>query len=308
MAGVIDSVTVSVEFGFLGLIFLIVLILTIPLCVGVIAWQAMRLNDLRKLLRLREQLLPPVRRTSRSEIAYENFIRTVSHQISNALQAILGASANLALTLVEVEENLQSQNAQRYIRQVDTEARRLIDMTGKLRLLAQLESENAPISVQPVQLRSVIADVIMQCAEQAIEQEIELIYHGPEHPPRVLANRDQITVAIDNLVHNSLKYASDDSRQIVLGIGLKEDVVQISVSDDGMGIPDDFLPDIFDSAYRAPDAQIRRRSGTGLGLAIVKRVAERHHGNVEVYSRYGHGTTVTLTLPLQPRALEQSAG
>ena len=279
MAGVIDSVTFSVEFGFLGLIFLIVLVLTIPLCAGVITWQMMRLHDLRKVLRRRDQLLPPARRTSRNEIAYDNFIRTISHQISNALQAILGASANLDLTLVEGGERVQLLDAKRYISQIDTEARRLIDMTGKLRLLAQLESENAPISVQPVQLRSVIADVIMLYAERAIDQEIDLLYHGPEHPPRVLANRDQITVAIDNLVNNSLKYASEGSRQIVLGIGLKEEAVQISISDDGVGIPEDFLPDIFDSAYRAPDAQIRRRSGTGLGLAIVKRIAERHHGD-----------------------------
>ena len=299
MAGGIDSVAFSIEFGLLGLIFLVGLALSIPLFVGVIAWQAMRVSDLRKELRRREHLLPPARHASRSEIAYETFIRTISHQLSNALQAILGASANLALTLFGAEENVQHTSVQRYLDQIDTETKRLIDLTAKLRLLAQLESENAPIAIQPVQLRSVIADVIMRYAERAIEQDIELLYHGPEHPPRVLANRDQITVAVDNLVGNSLKYASDDSRQIVLGITPKEDAVQISVSDDGVGIPADFLPDVFDDAYRAPDAHIRRRGGAGLGLAIVRRIAQRHHGEVEIYSQYGHGTTVTLTLPLQ---------
>jgi len=307
MAGGIGSVVFSARFDIFGLIFLVGLVLTIPLFAGVIVWQTMRIGELRKGLRHREQLLPPARRASRSEVAYENFIRTISHQISNALQAILGASANLTMTLVGAEENVQQGNAQRYLRQVDTETKRLIDLTAKLRLLAQLESENAPISVQPVQLRSVIADVIMQYAEQAIDQKIELLYHGPEHPPRVLANRDQITTAIDNLVDNSLKYASEDSRQIVLGISLREETAQISISDDGVGISADYLPDIFDSAYRAPDAQIRRRSGTGLGLAIVKRIAERHHGNVEVYSQYGHGTTVTLSLPLQTNGGQQDA-
>lgn len=291
----------SARFDLFGLIFLVGLVLTIPLFAGVIVWQMMRIGELRKELRQREQLLPPARRISRSEVAYENFIRTISHQISNALQAILGASTNLALTLAEnaPENNVQNRAPQRYLHQVDTETKRLIDLTAKLRLLAQLESENAPISIQPVQLRSVIADVIMQYAEQAIGQEIELLYQGPEHPPRVLANRDQITVAIDNLVNNSLKYAGEDSRRIILGIGHTEGAVQISISDDGVGIPEHFLPEIFDSAYRAPDAQIRRRSGTGLGLAIVKRVAERHHGDIDVHSQYGHGTTVTLTLPLQ---------
>lgn len=299
MAGDIGSVAFSVEFRLLGLVFLIGLLLTIPLLAGVIAWQALRVRDLRKALHQQEQFLPPVRRVSRSENAYDHFIRSISHQLSNVLQAILGASANLALTLNGTEGSAQHRTAQKHLSQIDMETHRLIDLTTKLRLLAQLESENAPISVQPVQLRGVIADVIMRYAEQAIGQGIELLYHGPEHPPRVLANRDQITVAVDNLVANSLKYASDDSQQIILGISVKENTIQISVSDDGIGIPADFLPDVFDDAYRAPDAHIRRRAGAGLGLAIVRRVAERHHGKVDIYSQYGHGTTVTLSLPLQ---------
>ena len=115
-----------------------------------------------------------------------------------------------------------------------------------------------------------------------------------------MANRDWITRVVENLVDNSLKYVREDSREIIISITPTSDALQISVSDDGMGIPAEMLVHIFDQAYRVPDARTRKRPGSGLGLAIAQRIVQQHDGTISVSSEFGQGTITTFSLPLAP--------
>ncbi len=290
----------DVRFGLPGFVVLILLLAAIPVMVALIGWLLQELRQARTLLQHRRHTVLPPPSHNREQEAYRIFISTISHQTSNSLQAILGALANLRFQMHDEPGNavqLDSADELHYLVQVEAETRYLLDLTNKLRLLAQLEIEEAPIAVQPVQLRAIIADVIMETATRAGEQGIELLYHGPARPPRVLADRTQITIALQNLVDNSLKYARPESCEVVLGLAVEDGCLSISVADDGIGIPSTVLPHILDSAYRAPDPRARRRDGSGLGLAIVHRIVERHGGQVNVQSTYGQGTVVTFTLP-----------
>jgi signal transduction histidine kinase len=88
------------------------------------------------------------------------------------------------------------------------------------------------------------------------------------------------------------------SHLVLLSLIPNEHTLDLIVSDDGMGMPLESQANVFDTAYRAPDARLRGAAGSGLGLAIVRRVVEQHRGSVHLESRYGEGTTVVITLPL----------
>ena len=106
-----------------------------------------------------------------------------------------------------------------------------------------------------------------------------------------------LVTAVDNLVANAINYSPDGSR---VGIGATLDpsgVVEIAVTDQGYGIPDDELDRVFERFYRVDPARSRRTGGTGLGLAIVKHVVQNHGGDVRVWSQVGKGSTFTLRLP-----------
>ncbi len=282
-----------IEFDFLGLLIIILILIAIP-ALGITAWiYSRRARRTQKyLLELGEYYSPWKRTPSREEEAYLNFIRYISHEVSNPLQSILGGLANLRQVSGEDSQH------EVYLNQIESETHRLSRLTTDLRVLAQLENSDLHIAQQPVQMRAVIASVIMAQADRAADQNIELTYHGPDRPPRVLANRDWITRVVENLIDNSLKYIRADSREIIISITTAENQLQISVSDDGMGIPTEMLPHIFDQAYRAPDARSLKQPGSGLGLAITKRIVEQHDGTIRLSSEFGQGTVVTFSLPL----------
>lgn len=292
----------NVRFGIAGFVILILLLATIPALVAASGWLFQELRSSRARLRRLQREAPPLRSPPRSEEAYRFFVSTVSHQTSNALQAILGALSNLRLEL-QSDPSLPppdtAPDLSPYIEQIETQVQALVELMGNLRLLAQYDVDETSIAVQPVQLRSVVADVIMNTAERASAQGIELLYQGPtSRLPRILANREHVTFALQNLVDNSLKYARPESKEIIIGVAVESDCLRVSVADDGVGIPRALLGHIFDSAYRAPDPRTRRQAGSGLGLAIVRRIIERHGGQIDVQSTYGEGTLVTFTLPL----------
>lgn len=302
------------SFGIPGLIFLGLLLLAIPLLLTLYLHQRQVTAQIqRQFNQAGPDDAQKVSATSHSDdndhSAYLQFIRYFSHQSTNALQAILGALTNLetssatddaekpdsdSVSFKGMPSSIQSES----IRQIATETRRLLEMTAKLRLLARLESGDASITLQPVQIRSIVADVIMAHADRAQAQGIELRYQGPDRPPRSLLDREQISQALHNLVDNSLKYAKPDSCRIVISVVPSQTALQLIVSDDGIGIPKALLPQVFDVAYRVPDARNHRHTGSGLGLAIVQRIVQRHNGKIEIESEYGQGTTISITLPI----------
>jgi signal transduction histidine kinase len=224
---------------------------------------------------------------------YLQFIYNLSHEVANPLQSVQANLENMAdCSPDEVGRWKQ------YYTIIHHEMRRLSTLTENLRLLSHLESANSPVKREPVNLKSVIEDVIMAQAERAEERNIHLNYLGPNRPARVLGNRNLLHEVIGNLVDNSIKYAKDSGGEVM--IQLKEDAhsMHITIKDDGLGIPDEDLPFIFDTAYRSSSKLTSHRKGSGLGLAIVKRIVNQHEGSIHAESVVGEGTAITVDLPL----------
>jgi two-component system sensor histidine kinase SenX3 len=113
---------------------------------------------------------------------------------------------------------------------------------------------------------------------------------------RIFGNEEQVQAAVTNLLANAVTYSGDDST-VLISTKACDDMVEISVVDQGIGIPPDELDRIFERFYRVDPARHRSTGGTGLGLSIVKHVAATHGGDVRVWSLEGQGSTFTLSLP-----------
>jgi signal transduction histidine kinase len=225
--------------------------------------------------------------------AYLQFIYNLSHEVSNPLQSV---QANLENMADCSPEEIGRWN--QYYVIIRQEMKRLAALTENLRLLSHLESSNYTVRRAPVNLKSVIEDIIMALAERAELKHIHLNYEGPNRPARVFGDRDLLTQVIHNLVDNSIKYAKEAGGEIAIALRENTRFMQIQVRDTGIGIPQEDLPFIFDTAYRSSNQLTLHRSGSGLGLAIVKRIVNQHEGVIRTESVLGQGTTMTIDLPL----------
>ena len=145
-------------------------------------------------------------------------------------------------------------------------------------------------------MRDVVAAALDRNRVEADARGIQLVGRAGRRA-RVTGDPALLTTAVDNLVSNAVHYSPDGSR---VGVGATVDAqgfVEISVTDQGDGIPDDEIDRVFERFYRVDPARSRRTGGTGLGLAIVKHVVQNHGGDVRVWSQFGKGSTFTVRLP-----------
>jgi two-component system, OmpR family, sensor histidine kinase SenX3 len=160
----------------------------------------------------------------------------------------------------------------------------------------------------PVELDAVVAEALDRCRMKASARGIELAANG-SHGLCVLGDEDLLVTALRNLLENAVAYSPDKTRVVVTTRRAGRDAVEVSVADQGIGIPERDLERIFERFYRVDAARSRATGGTGLGLAIVKHVTSAHGGKVMVVSKEGSGSTFTLRLPLRPtNAVTVSAG
>lgn len=225
--------------------------------------------------------------------AYRSFIRDISHEISNPLQSMQTNLDNMALCTPE-----ETGRWRQYHGAIAGEVRRLSTLTNQLRLLALLETPNAPQVREPVNMKAVIEDVIMALAEEGEQRHVRLSYVGPERPARVLGDRDRLRQVLLNLADNGIKYARTGGGAVVFNVQEQNARLQVRVSDDGVGIPPEVLEHIGEDGYRVPNPGSFRRTGSGLGLAIAKRIVQQHGGELCIQSQPGEGTTVSFDLPI----------
>ncbi|MBL8094653.1 MAG: hypothetical protein JNL73_10815 [Anaerolineales bacterium] len=222
--------------------------------------------------------------------ARRDFIANISHELRTPLTSVRLVVESLLTGVATNSDEIRS-----HLEKINTEVNALEQMSQELLDLAQIESGQALVRLVPVPVRELMASAVNRLQPQADRKHQELSVHVSEELA-ALADVDQISRALGNLVHNAIKFTHEGGK-IRLTAHRQEGDIVIAVTDNGPGIAAVDQPRVFERFYRGDRARLRQ-SGTGLGLAIAKHVVEAHGGRIWVESEGipGRGTTFFFTL------------
>jgi two-component system heavy metal sensor histidine kinase CusS len=179
------------------------------------------------------------------------------------------------------------------------EAVRLSDLIGDLLFLARAESPLAHLHRESINVGELLSGIREYYEAPAADRGVSLYTAVPNEPVIAQLDRALLQRAVGNLVSNALAH-TPPGKSVVLGASVEPAAIRIEVSDAGVGIPPEALPRVFDRFFRVDESRSQASGGTGLGLAIVQSIMVLHGGNVEIASKVGQGTQVTLRVPASP--------
>jgi two-component system sensor histidine kinase SenX3 len=238
-------------------------------------------------------------RERRVEAVRRDFVANVSHE----LKTPVGAIRLLAEAVHDAADDPEA--VQRFSERMRTESDRLTELVQQVIELSRLQGDEPLERPETVDVDTVVGAAVDASAIDAKSKGITIATDGTRGL-RVLGSTEQVTVAVANLVSNAVSYSDPDATVVVstracdpATSGDRETpaMVDISVVDQGIGIPPGEIDRIFERFYRVDPARHRSTGGTGLGLSIVKHVAATHGGDVRVWSVEGQGSTFTFSLP-----------
>ena len=227
----------------------------------------------------------------RVEEVRRDFVANISHE----LKTPVGALALLAETMEDAADDPDA--VRRFAGRMRQEASRLTYLVQDLITLSRIQAAEPMPDPIPVDLSAVVAEALDRVRMKASARGIDLVAACDERV-LVLGDEDLLVTALRNLLENAVVYSPERTRVVVSASRNGARTAQISVADQGIGIPERDLERIFERFYRVDPARSRATGGTGLGLAIVKHVMAAHRGKVTVWSQEGVGSTFTLQMPI----------
>jgi two-component system sensor histidine kinase SenX3 len=228
----------------------------------------------------------------RVEEVRRDFVANVSHE----LKTPVGALALLAETIEDAADDAEA--VRRFAGKMRQESQRLTNLVQDLITLSRIQAAEHVPDPRRVEVDAVVAEAIDRCRMKANARGIALASVGTRGLS-VLGDEDLLVTALRNLLDNAVAYSPERTRVIISTKKTADGHAELSVADQGIGIPERDLERIFERFYRVDPARSRATGGTGLGLAIVKHAMAAHDGKVTVRSAEGAGSTFTLSVPLQ---------
>ncbi|SKC43137.1 sensor histidine kinase [Okibacterium fritillariae] len=218
-----------------------------------------------------------------------DFIANISHE----LKTPIGAVSLLAEALEPASDD--PVQVRKFAARLSAEAQRLSKITAEIIDLSRLQSADALHQPTLVDLERVVAAAVDRNRVAADATGVTLVAKSAKDA-YVYGDEALLVVAVHNLISNAIHYSPAGSR---VGVGLRhaDDAVEVSVTDQGVGIPEEDRERVFERFFRVDEARSRHTGGTGLGLAIVKHTVQNHGGDVRVWSQVDHGSTFTIRLP-----------
>lgn len=220
-----------------------------------------------------------------------DFISTVSHELRTPLTAIKGWGE----TLLQIGETDPSMT-QRGMGVIINEASRLNDMVEELLDFSRMSSGRMKLNSEKIDVLAELDEVVFSFKERSIKEGIELIYNVPHLPAPAMGDAARIKQVFINILDNALKYSEHGGRIVVYAEIPNPAALIITVSDTGAGIPPEDLPHVKEKFYKA-NTTVR---GSGIGLAVADEIIKLHNGELDIDSILGEGTTVRITLPIEP--------
>ena len=229
------------------------------------------------------------------------FVSNVSHELRTPLTSVKSYLEALD------EGALTEPVAPDFIKVSLDETNRMMRMVTDLLHLSRIDNESSHLDVELINFTAFITFILNRfdkMRSQDDEKKYELVRDYPINSVWIEIDTDKMTQVIDNILNNAIKY-SPDGGKITVSMKTTDDQMILSISDQGLGIPKQDLPKIFDRFYRVDRARSRAQGGTGLGLAIAKEIIKQHKGFIWAKSEYGKGSTFTIVLPYDKDAVKE---
>ena len=223
------------------------------------------------------------------------FVSNVSHELRTPLTSVKSYLEALD------EGALSEPVAPDFVKVSLNETNRMMRMVTDLLSLSRIDNETSHLEVELTNFTAFITFILNRfdkIKNQDETKKYEIIRDYPITPIWVEIDTDKLTQVIDNIMNNAIKY-SPDGGTITVSIKTTDEQLILSIADEGLGIPKQDLPKIFDRFYRVDKARSRAQGGTGLGLAIAKEIIKQHQGFIWANSEYGVGSTFTIVLPYE---------
>ena len=229
------------------------------------------------------------------------FVSNVSHELRTPLTSVKSYLEALD------EGALTEPVAPDFIKVSLDETNRMMRMVTDLLHLSRIDNATSHLDVELINFTAFITFILNRfdkMKSQDEEKKYELVRDYPITSVWIEIDTDKMTQVIDNILNNAIKY-SPDGGKITVSMKTTDDQMILSISDQGLGIPKEDLPKIFDRFYRVDKARSRAQGGTGLGLAIAKEIIKQHKGFIWAKSEYGKGSTFTIVLPYDNDAVKE---
>ena len=229
------------------------------------------------------------------------FVSNVSHELRTPLTSVKSYLEALD------EGALTEPVAPDFIKVSLDETNRMMRMVTDLLHLSRIDNATSHLDVELINFTAFITFILNRfdkMKSQDEEKKYELVRDYPINSVWIEIDTDKMTQVIDNILNNAIKY-SPDGGKITVSMKTTDDQMILSISDQGLGIPKEDLPKIFDRFYRVDKARSRAQGGTGLGLAIAKEIVKQHNGFIWAKSEYGKGSTFTIVLPYDRDAVKE---
>ena len=226
------------------------------------------------------------------ELSRREFVANVSHELRTPLTTVKSYAETLMDTAFD-DRGVQM----RFLSVIAQEADRMTRIVRDLLTLSRLDEKRPERqSTEAIDLKSFLGGIVERMSVSAKKKEQTITYRQMNSVGEFYSNRDKLEQVIINIISNAIKYTPSGGRIEVFSGKLYSDIY-IKVTDNGIGIPKENLPRIFERFYRVDKARSRDTGGTGLGLAIAKQIMDEMGGDIKITSEVDKGTEVTITVP-----------
>ncbi len=223
------------------------------------------------------------------------FFANISHEFRTPLMLIKGP-------LEQIINGRIKNNLNHYHKMILRNAEKLQHLIDQLLELSQLEAEAIPLHKRQYDIIRLVKSITSNFLVLAQQRNINLQFSSPLRNVIALIDQDKLEKIINNLIVNAIKFTPSGGSinvQLTLEKQQKNDIIIISISDTGIGIPEEQRTKIFDRFYQIDDSSKRNHGGAGIGLALVKELVSLHNWNISVFSKVGEGTVFTIRIPLE---------
>ena len=227
-------------------------------------------------------------------------VSMVAHELRSPLTSIAGFSELL------LDRGITKEQSHEYAGIILKESNRLGDLINKFLDISRIESGRSQMNKVPLHMGYIVQNILELNLYQAEKKSIRIELDIPEELPLVSVDKEMMEEVILNLYSNAAKY-SPKNTTITIAVYVQEDELIVKIRDEGYGISEQSLPNIFNKFYRVSDNEnVRDISGSGLGLSLVKEIVETHGGSIWVESELGNGSTFYFTLPIADEKINNS--